>query len=270
MSRRTNSSCLGIAVKVYLQLNLWVLVGYALALPATVPDLMAAQKPPQEVHGLDQYAVLYGIPVVAATAVTAFTCRTRPCPPWVFLARTAAVVALSQAAVAWAGARFDSPDWSSRSLAQSGAAGLAALLCHRAARWWEDGGLNGGRRRPAAGEIWHALVPFRASDGELPHYCVVMRPRLRHVEVLQITSQNKDDRADHIRIPNDGWDFTSGKAHWVEIGLLPRRVPYEKFTGARPKGRCPKPTWKQLRDRRPAPMPSGSPSVWSRITQRLG
>ncbi|MER5436318.1 hypothetical protein [Streptomyces sp. NPDC002588] len=270
MSRRTNSSCLGIAVKGYLLLNLWVLVGYALALPVIVPDLMASQKPPQEVHGFDQYAVLYGIPVAAAAAVTAFTRRTRPCPPWVFLTRTVAVLALSQAAVAWAGARFDSPEWNSRSLAQSGAAGLAALLCHQASRWWDNGGLNGGRRRPATGEIWHALVPFRESDAELPHYCVVMTPRLRHVEVLQITSQNKDNRADHIRIPNKGWDFTSGKDHWVEIGLPPRRVPYEKFTKTQPQGRCPKPTWKQLRDRRPTPKPSGTPSVWSRITQRLG
>ncbi|WP_416984689.1 hypothetical protein [Streptomyces sp. T028] len=247
MSRRTNSSCLGSAVKGYALLNLWVLAGYALALPVTVPDLMASQQPPQEVHGFGQYAVLYGIPVAAAAAVTAYTCRTRPCPPWVFLARTAVVVALAQTAARWAATRFDSPDWSSRSLALSGAAGLAALLCHQTARWWDNGGLNHGRRRPAAGEIWHALVPFRESDGELPHYCVVMRPRLRHVEVLQITSQNKDDRADHIRIPNDGWDFTSGRDHWDETGLPPRHVPYEKFTKARPQGRCPKPTWKQLR-----------------------
>ncbi|WP_215455353.1 hypothetical protein [Streptomyces sp. ATCC 21386] len=122
-------------------------------------------------------------------------------------------------------------------------------------RWWDDGGLNGGRRRPAPGEIWHASVPFRESAGEKPHYCVVMRPRLRHVEVLQITSQDKDHRADFVRIPNDGWDSSSGKAHWVEIGLPPRLVPYENFTRTRPKGRCPKPTWRQLRAGRPATGP---------------
>jgi hypothetical protein len=181
--------------------------------------------------------------------------RTRRGPWRVFLARTAVVLALSQAAVAWAGARFDSPDGNSRVMAPAGAAGLAAFLCLRAVRWWGDGGLNAGRRRPAAGEIWHAQVPFRESADELPHYCVVMRARLRHVDVLQITSQNKDSRADHIRIPNDGWDFSSGKDHWVEIGLAPRRVPYAKFTKTRPQGPCPKHVWRRLRARRSPTVP---------------
>ncbi|MFE7836412.1 hypothetical protein ACFU53_10240 [Streptomyces sp. NPDC057474] len=265
VARRTNTSCLGMAVKVYLLLTVWNAVGYALALPVAVPDLMAAQDPPLPPLTAGQDAVVYGVPVAVALGVAAFTRWSRPSPWWAYLCHAAVVLGASRAAVLWAETRFDSAVWSSRTLAQSGAAGLAAFLCHRAVRWWDDGGLNGGRRRPAPGEIWHALVPFREATGERPHYCVVMRPRLRHVEVLQITSQDKDHRADHLRIPNDGWDLSSGKAHWVEIGLPPRLVPYEKFTNARPKGRCPKPTWRQLRARRPAT--GTAPALWSRITR---
>ncbi|WP_371663381.1 hypothetical protein [Streptomyces sp. NBC_00280] len=270
MARRTNTSCLGLAVKGYLLLTMWSFVGSALALPYTVVDLMASQEPPLHLSGFGQHAFVYSAPVVAAAGVAVSMGRTRRGPWRVFLARTAVVLALSQAAVVWAEARFDSPDWNSRVLAPGGAAGFTAFLCYGAVRWWANGVLNGGRRRPAAGEIWHALVPFRESARELPHYCVVMRAGLRHVEVLQITSQNKDDRDDHIRISNVGWDFTSDKDHWVEIGLPPRRVPYQKFTKTRPQGPCPEPVWRQLRERRPAPVAPDSPTLWTRITQRLG
>ncbi len=270
VARRTNTSCLGMAVKGYLLVIMWAAVGSTLALPVTVVDLMASQEPPLQLRGFGQHALVYGAPVAVAAGVAGFMGRMRRGSWRVLLARTAVVLALSQAAVLWAEARFDSPDVNSRAFAQGGAAGLTAFLCHRAVRWWGNGGLNGGRRRPAAGEIWHALVPFRESATERPHYCVVMKPGLRHVEVLQITSQDKDSRDDHIRIPNIGWDFTSDKDHWVEIGLPPRRVAYGKFTDPRPKGPCPQDVWRQLRERRPAPVAAGSPTVWTRITQYLG
>lgn len=137
--------------------TLWSAVGSALALPVTVVDLMASQQPPLQLRGFGQHALVYGAPVAVAAGVAASMGRIRCGPWWVFLARTAVVLALSRAAVVWAEARFDSPDWNSRALAQGGAAGLTAFLCHRAVRWWHNGGLNGGRRRPAAGEIWHAV-----------------------------------------------------------------------------------------------------------------
>ncbi|MFI1356531.1 hypothetical protein ACH4TV_23575 [Streptomyces sp. NPDC020898] len=270
MARRTNTSCTGMAVRGYLLLTLWSAVGSLLVLPFTVVDLMASQEPPLQLRGFGQHALVYGAPVAAAAGVAAFMGRIRRAPGWVFPARTAVVLALSQAAVVGAEARFDSPDWHSRALALGGAAGLTAFLCPLALRWWHNGGLNGGRRRPDAGEIWHAVVPFRESDGELPHYCVVMRARFRHVEVLQITSQNKDSRDDHIGMPNDGWDFSSGKDHWVEIGLPPRLVPYGKFTETRPKGPCPKYVWRQLRANRPKSVASGMPTLRTRITQYFG
>jgi len=137
--------------------TLWSAVGSALGLPVTVVDLMASQQPPLQLRGFGQHALVYGAPVAVAAGVAASMGRIRRGPWWVFLARTAVVLALSRAAVVWAEARFDSPDWNSRALAQGGAAGLTAFLCHRAVRWWHNGDLNGGRRRPAAGEIWHAV-----------------------------------------------------------------------------------------------------------------
>ncbi|GGR18063.1 hypothetical protein GCM10010282_07760 [Streptomyces roseolus] len=34
----------------------------------------------------------------------------------------------------------------------------------------------------------------------------------------------KDDRIDHLRIPDEGWDHVSGRAHRVERGLPPRHM----------------------------------------------
>ncbi|MFD1852479.1 hypothetical protein ACFSKR_01180 [Kitasatospora cinereorecta] len=126
---------------------------------------------------------------------------------------------------------------------ESLAAGLTAVLFRRGVRTWE-------RKRPLPGEIWLARVPFRDRDEAAPHYCVVVGRRFGHADVLQITSQNKDTRDDFVRIPNVGWDTVSGKDHWLEIGLTPRRVPYVDFLKSRPQGACPRTTWRQIRDRR--------------------
>ncbi|MFD5639498.1 hypothetical protein ACFWJM_35905 [Streptomyces sp. NPDC127077] len=257
MARRTNTSCLGVAVKGYLLLNLWTAVGYALALPVTLPDLMASQDPPLHVQGPVQYAVLYGVPVVAAAGVALFASRRGSVARWIVVVRAAAVLVLGQIAAHWAAARFDAPEWSARAMAQCGAAGLTAYLCLVAVRRWDNRGLPSGSRRPGPGEIWHAVVPFRDNEGSKERYCVVMGSRPHYAEVLKITSQNKDHRDDHIRMPNEGWDLTSGKDHWVEIGLQPLRVPYQDFTDGRPKGRCPRSVWRRLRAESPAPAATG-------------
>ena len=273
-------SCVGIVFVGYLLLNLWMIIGYALSLPFTLPDLMAGQQPPLEPHGFDQHAVLYGVPATAAAAVMAVAGRGRPCPWWMFLLRTGLLLALASAATAWAGGQYGPLDGSTtRLLAQSGAAAVVAFLSYRVVLRNSPASAVPGRRRPAPGEIWHAVVPFRDSEGSKQRYCVVVGTRADHVEVLKITSKNKDHRADHIRMPNDGWDLTSGLDHWVEIGLPPLRVPYADFTNPRPKGRCPKPVWRQLQAHHPAPVrpanhvnPRGpaAPTLWARITQYLG
>ncbi|QFQ97087.1 type II toxin-antitoxin system PemK/MazF family toxin [Streptomyces phaeolivaceus] len=255
MARRTDSSCLGKAVKGYLLLTAWLTAGYALALPIALADLPAGRYTLPEQPTAGQAAAVYGAPFAVALGVAAFTRWSRRGPWWAYAGHAAVLLVASQAAVVWAEARFDLSQGDTPGLIQSGAAALTAYLSHRAVRWWDDGGFHHGRRRPAPGEIWHAYVPYRDTEGGKERYCVVMRPRLRHVEVLQITSQDKDRRADHIRIPNAGWDHSSGKDHWVEIGLPPRVVRYDWFTEAGPKGDCPKQTWRQLRARQPATGP---------------
>jgi hypothetical protein len=259
-----------VVIAYVLLFQLWLTIGYALAVPVTAVDLMRSQTPPVKPQGFLEHAALYGIPVAAAVLVIAVAGRTRPFLWWVFLARTTSLLVFAWMAVAWAESRVESAEWSNRAFAECLAAGAVAFVHHRAVLWWDKGGLAQGRRRPAPGEVWYAWVPFRDTDETREHYCVIMGTRLRYVEVLQITSKNKDHRPDHIRIPNHGWDESSGKDHWIEIGLAPRRVPYENFTGNRPKGRCPKATWRELQARRPAPDPSSRPALWNRITQFRG
>lgn len=170
MARRTNTSCLGMAVKGYLLLNLWVAVGYTLALPVTLPDLMASQDPPLHVQGPVQHAVVYGVPVAAAVGVALFASRRHSVARWVVGARAAGVLVLGQIAAHWTAARFDAPEWSARAMAQCGAAGLTAYLCRVAVRWWDNGGLTSGGHRPGPGEIWHAAVPFRDTEGGKERY----------------------------------------------------------------------------------------------------
>ncbi len=91
------------------------------------------------------------------------------------------------------------------------------------------------------------MVPLREDPArQLRHYCVVLAVHPGHAEVAQITTKDKDGRSDHIRMPNDGWDKASGRAHWVEFGRPPRRVDYGMFLKSRPQGRCPAPVWRQL------------------------
>ncbi|MGW3917325.1 hypothetical protein ACWEBX_38475, partial [Streptomyces sp. NPDC005070] len=187
MARRADTSCLGMAVKGYVLLNLWMIVGYALALPVTLPDLMASQDPGLHVRGPVQYAVVYGVPVVAAAGVALFASRRGSVARWVVLARAAVVLVLGQIAVHGAAARFDAPEWSARAMAQCGAAGLTAYLCLVVVRRWDNGGLASGSRRPGPGEIWHAAVPFRDTVGGKERYCVVMGNRRHYAEVLKIT-----------------------------------------------------------------------------------
>ncbi|MEH0530989.1 type II toxin-antitoxin system PemK/MazF family toxin [Streptomyces stelliscabiei] len=153
--------------------------------------------------------------------------------------------------------------WMVTSMLEIPAAGLTAMVFFLVVRWWgrrysalpprgrQSADMPGRPSRPIMpepGEIWLAMVPYREGTGEeSQHYCVVVSRHERHAGVLQITSQNKDARRDHIRIPNDGWDEVSGKDHWMEIGVPLREVPYEKFLTVSPQGRCPATTWEQIR-----------------------
>ncbi|MFF4393453.1 hypothetical protein ACFY0G_43080 [Streptomyces sp. NPDC001552] len=253
MARRSDTSCGGIGC-LGLLLVLFVLptVGYLLAVPVALPDLLAEQSPPQQLQGFGQYLIVYVIPAVVALLLALFASRRRTGAWWLVPARAAALLALVAAALWWTQSKVgEYPVWNVRATAESMAAGLVALAFVVAVRRWDAS--RGGTRtavrthRPAPGEIWLAMVPLREDPArQLRHYCVVLAVHPGHVEVAQITTKDKDGRTDHIRMPNDGWDRASGRAHWVEFGRPPRRVEYGMFLKSRPQGRCPAPVWRQL------------------------
>lgn len=253
------------------------MVGALLAQPVVMADLLAAQTPPQKLRGAGEHVAAYGVSVVTAAVLAGFSSRGRTTPWWVLLGRTALYLAAGWSAMMWVDAQVDSPYYNIRSLAVTGTTGLVAFAVHRLIRWWDAYRTSrspGSRfaRRPAGGEVWLAMVPYRESEQRSQHYCVVLRARAGHAEVLQITSKNKDGRSDHIRMPNRGWDRVTGRDHWVESGVAPRLVPYADFLKSRPQGRCPRGTWRRLRAARPivSAREGRVHSVWSRVTRRLG
>ncbi|MER5932029.1 hypothetical protein [Streptomyces sp. NPDC002054] len=271
-NRNRNTSCTGVVGAGIALVLGWLTAGYLLTVPMLMEQLLAAQTPPQDLSGPGEYAVVYAIAVAATLAVSAVASKQRPLIWWLVAARALGLYALVQVAARWADNRVEvGPEqWTLRAMAISGAAGLAALLFLRGVRAWDQkrgaGSISPGMARrignrfghpPLAGQIWVAMVPLREDPAqELRHYCVILKPRLLHAEVLQITSKNKDSRRDFIRLPNDGWHTKNDTAHWVEIGQQPRKVKYGRFLANRPQGRCPDPAWQQLRAGRPADRPN--------------
>ncbi|MEU3775760.1 hypothetical protein AB0F11_21585 [Streptomyces sp. NPDC032472] len=234
------------------------LAGCLLSLPAVLPDLGGVS-----VTGPERWTLLYGVPVAMALVLAAVAGRGARFVWWLFLVRTAVLLAVAACAVLAVEARVAGQPGNVRATAEGAAAGLAALVVHLGVRGWDR------RRgaRPLPGEVWLAMVPLREDpERQLRHYCVVLDIGSGAARVAQITSKDKDGRRDHIRIPNDGWDKVSGRAHWVEIGREPRVVPYRRFLKSRPQGRCPAGVWTQLQSRRPAPPP---PPPLKRFLSRL-
>ncbi|GGQ07463.1 hypothetical protein [Streptomyces roseolilacinus] len=219
------------------------LLGQLLSTPLTVSDLMAAQSPPQYPTPGER-AVLAAISGVTAFAVAWSAGRRRPGRAPALAVGTVLLLTLCAVVTLWVRDLVGTDNWSLGATLESLAAGVTALVFRRVARRRERG-------RPLPGEVWLAMVPFRDSDEEARHYCVVLDRRWGYADVLQITSQDKGGRPGYVFMPNDGWDTVSGKEHWVETAARPRRVPYRNFLKNRPQGPCPTATWRQLR-RRPA------------------
>ncbi|MEW2570667.1 hypothetical protein [Streptomyces sp. NPDC047070] len=259
----------------------WYVVGYLLLVPVVVPGFMAAQSPPQHAGGA-AVPILWGISLLTAVVVAQVAGRGQFLRWWLLPARAAVLLGLCAAAVVVTRsqvepgalrATMEEPadpyaKWMVTSMLEILAAGLTAMVFFLGVRWWgrryaalgprgwrsaDRPGRSNRPSMPEPGEIWLAMVPYREGTGEeSQHYCVVVNCHERHVGVLQITSQNKDARRDHVRIPNDGWDEVSGKDHWMEIGVALRKVPYEKFLTVSPQGQCPTTTWEQIRAAHPA------------------
>ncbi|MFE6871978.1 hypothetical protein ACFVFS_36235 [Kitasatospora sp. NPDC057692] len=281
-----------------------MVLGYPLAVPVLVPALMRAQTPPQHTTP-GQVAILAGIAYAVALLVDLQASRgRRAAPRWVSPARAAALAAACSLVAHLVGAYLvpkalgagQDPAAANGYALQCLAVGVFAWAWRLGVRAWAGEPVERPRprrtapspdrassrtatvSRPAAGEVWVAMVPFRDRAEAARHYCVVVGVRSGYAEVLQITSKDKDHRDDYIRMENEGWDRT-GKPSWVEIGMAPRRVPYESFLSDHPQGPCPPRIWREIQRRQAAPgaarpprpprtRPSGGPAPSARGPRR--
>ncbi|CAN3981604.1 hypothetical protein [Kitasatospora purpeofusca] len=264
-------------------------LGYPLALPVLLPALMGAQAPPQHTTP-GQVAVLAAISYAVALLLDGQAARRRRrVAPWVVPARAAVLAGACSLLARLVGAYAvpellgtQDPASANGYALQCLAVGAFAWGWRTSVRAWSGdllerppvrpartgAGRSSARTttvsRPSAGEVWVAMVPFRDRAEAARHYCVVVGTRPGHAEVLQITSKDKGHRDDYIRMENEGWDRT-GKASWVEIGMAPRRVPYESFLSDHPQGPCPPRIWREIQRRQaalgaaPAPAPTPRP-----------
>ncbi|MFI5927370.1 type II toxin-antitoxin system PemK/MazF family toxin [Micromonospora sp. NPDC051543] len=103
---------------------------------------------------------------------------------------------------------------------------------------------------PAAGEIWWADVPYADGSGSKIRPCLVLRADSRGADVLKITSQDKSDRDDHVRIPTRDWD--PGAEHDSYLSLTePVRISSADFADRA--GRCDADLWRKVRSLRHLP-----------------
>ncbi|WFE49938.1 type II toxin-antitoxin system PemK/MazF family toxin [Micromonospora sp. WMMD1155] len=103
---------------------------------------------------------------------------------------------------------------------------------------------------PAPGEIWWADVPYADGTGSKVRPCLVLRADSRGADVLKITSQDKSDRDDHVRIPTRDWD--PGAEHDSYLSLTePIRLDFAAF--ADHAGRCDADLWRTIRGLRHLP-----------------
>ncbi|MEU8115800.1 type II toxin-antitoxin system PemK/MazF family toxin [Micromonospora sp. NPDC048947] len=105
---------------------------------------------------------------------------------------------------------------------------------------------------PSPGEIWWADVPYADGSGSKVRPCLVLRADSRGADVLKITSQDKSDRDDHVRIPTLDWD--PGAEHDSYLSLTePIRLNSAAFGDHA--GRCDADLWRKVRSLRHLPTP---------------
>ncbi|MGW4680274.1 type II toxin-antitoxin system PemK/MazF family toxin [Micromonospora taraxaci] len=103
---------------------------------------------------------------------------------------------------------------------------------------------------PAPGEIWWADVPYADGTGSKVRPCLVLRADSRGADVLKITSQDKSDRDDHVRIPTRDWD--PGAEHDSYLSLT-EPIRLSSATFADHAGRCDADLWQKVRSLRHLP-----------------
>ncbi|MED7947998.1 hypothetical protein PUR56_04105 [Streptomyces sp. BE303] len=267
----------GGCLNAFFMLIFFTVLGYLLALPVLIPAVMKGQTPP--LHATPaQVAILAGISYAVALLLDWQAGRRRRVEPWVVPVRAAALTGLAALVAHLVGAYLAPQVFGVRDQAGANASALQCVVVGAIAwawrlrvRSWAGGpperSWTPPRRtdsrtrtvaRPAAGEVWVAMVPFRDRAEAARHYCVILQAQQGYAEVLQITSKDKDHRDDYIRMENEGWDRT-GKPSWVEVGMVPRRVPYESFLSDHPQGPCPPRIWREIQRRQSALGPGRPP-----------
>ncbi|MGV9211653.1 type II toxin-antitoxin system PemK/MazF family toxin [Micromonospora sp. RB23] len=103
---------------------------------------------------------------------------------------------------------------------------------------------------PAAGEIWWADVPYTDGSGSKIRPCLVLRADSRGADVLKITSQDKSDRDDHVRIPTRDWDPSAEHDSYLSL-TEPVRISSADFADRA--GRCDADLWRKVRSLRHLP-----------------
>ncbi|WBB70540.1 type II toxin-antitoxin system PemK/MazF family toxin [Micromonospora sp. WMMD812] len=104
-----------------------------------------------------------------------------------------------------------------------------------------DGRAAAGPPRP--GEIWWADVPYADGSGSKVRPCLVLRADGRSADVLKITSQDKSDRDDHVRIPTRDWDPDADHDSYLDLSD-PIPVPRTAFRDHA--GDCDPTLWRRL------------------------
>jgi hypothetical protein len=105
--------------------------------------------------------------------------------------------------------------------------------------------------QPRPGEIWWAEVPYEDGSGSKVRPCLVLRTGRAGTDVLKITSQDKSNRTDHIRIPTKAWDPDAGHDSYLDL-TDPIRVAATAFEDRA--GSCEPKLWREvqkLHDLRP-------------------
>ena len=79
--------------------------------------------------------------------------------------------------------------------------------------------------RPQTGEVWFAEVPFEDGSGSKDRPVLVLSAGARSCEVARFTSQDKNGRRDHVRVPQGIPGLP--KASW--LNLRPTSLPRSAF-----------------------------------------
>jgi hypothetical protein len=98
--------------------------------------------------------------------------------------------------------------------------------------------------KPEPGDIWWADVPYEDGTGSKVRPCLVLRVGRGDAQVLKITSQDKSDQADHVRIPTKSWDPNADHDSFLDLSD-PIRVARSAFSDRA--GGCDPALWRKVR-----------------------